>query len=419
MRGARGQGAVEYLAVVGLVVAVLGGAAAPAVGGPDLAGGVVRQLRRALCRVRGGDCEEDRRPCVVASSADTRERSLNLVAVRLRSRAVLLAQRRSDGRVAVTWSRQRAGGLGLGLGDGGHLRIGGRRLGGGVELDADVLAVAGMGTTWVLSPGVAARLVHRLESAGAGSPLGGGAPDLRGLPAPVRVAGDHGLEASLSLRLSRDRGAAELRLTSADVAGAIADRSTGRRTLLVRRRTDLAARLTAGAGGALTGGGGGDEQFALTVDRAGRPLDLAIVAGGDVSATAAVGADAAGALHARLAAGAGRRWERERHLDLTDRGNLAIARAALAQIVSPHPRPGRLVTIGERLGRRLATDGVEDVRVYDVADVAGGFDASAEARGVRVGLSSTRDERRARLVSAVQRGPEGLWRRRTDCVGGL
>src|SRR5919108_1292633 len=71
MRSARGQGTVEYLAVVLLVAVVAGGGTAAAAGGAgaDIATAVPHEIIRALCIVRGGDCDRDRAPCDVAASA--------------------------------------------------------------------------------------------------------------------------------------------------------------------------------------------------------------------------------------------------------------------------------------------------------------------------------------------------------------
>src|ERR1700750_3237550 len=76
MRSARGQGTVEYLAVVLLVAGALGGepAAVANAAGADIATAVPHEVRRALCIVSGGDCDRDRAPCDVAS--DTRSRSM-------------------------------------------------------------------------------------------------------------------------------------------------------------------------------------------------------------------------------------------------------------------------------------------------------------------------------------------------------
>src|SRR4051794_41953639 len=70
MRSARGQGTVEYLAVVLLVAVVAGGgtAAAAQAAGADIATAVPHELLRALCIVTAGDCDRDRAPRDVATN---------------------------------------------------------------------------------------------------------------------------------------------------------------------------------------------------------------------------------------------------------------------------------------------------------------------------------------------------------------
>ena len=74
MRSARGQGTVEYLAVVLLVAFALGGgtAAVASAAGADIATAVPHEVLRALCIVTRGDCERDRAPCDVAAKAKSR-----------------------------------------------------------------------------------------------------------------------------------------------------------------------------------------------------------------------------------------------------------------------------------------------------------------------------------------------------------
>jgi len=74
MRSARGQGTVEYLAVVLLVAFALGGgtAAVASAAGADIATAVPHEVLRALCIVSGGDCDRDRAPCDVDTNTKSR-----------------------------------------------------------------------------------------------------------------------------------------------------------------------------------------------------------------------------------------------------------------------------------------------------------------------------------------------------------
>src|SRR2546423_1211717 len=151
-----GQASVEYLGVVALVCALLAGLAVPALAGRDLAGGFVREVRRALCVVSAGECDLDRRPCVVASRTVRDEASVDLAIVKFGAREVLLRERRSDGTVAVTLLRDRRGGLDLTLGGGAHLRLGPRAPRVGPPAGATPAARLGAGAPRV-PPAAAAR----------------------------------------------------------------------------------------------------------------------------------------------------------------------------------------------------------------------------------------------------------------------
>src|SRR4051794_37241617 len=197
--GGSGQASVESLGLVGLLVCVL---AVPVLAGRDLAGAVVREVRRALCVATGGECELDRRPCVVGARRVEDDGAVDLAVVKIGSREMGLRETRSDGSVAVTFVRDRRAGLTLGAGAGGHVRLGRRRLGVGVEGQATVLAALGGGTTWVLRDARAAdRLVRGLIVDGPGDLgrrlLHGGRPDARGAPAPASTSSQRSLAVTL------------------------------------------------------------------------------------------------------------------------------------------------------------------------------------------------------------------------------
>ena len=68
------------------------------------------------------------------------------------------------------------------------------------------------------------------------------------------------------------------------------------------------------------------------------------------------------------------------------------------------------------LRRALDDRGVLDARTYEVTQGASsgvGIDGRA---GIRLGVDYERSSHSARLVAAVQRGPDGTWRRRDDCL---
>src|SRR5579884_4262003 len=98
-----GQASLEYVGLVALVALVLGALAVPALADAGVAESVVRQFERALCLVSRGDCDQDRRPCVVASQSTEDSGHADLLVIHTGSREVVLREARSDGRVVVTF----------------------------------------------------------------------------------------------------------------------------------------------------------------------------------------------------------------------------------------------------------------------------------------------------------------------------
>jgi hypothetical protein len=409
MAGERGQATLEYVGLVALVAAVLAVGALLAAGrGDAIAASVGRGIQRALCVVRGGECDLDVRPCVVASRGVEDDGSVDLVLVRLGSDEVVLREDRSDGTSAVTFARLRRGGYVGAWGIGAHARLGRRRVRVGAQPSATVLGLLGTATTWELPDrAAAARMVDRIVVDDArdlarrvldgGRPLGGDAPP----PASRTSQGG----ASVTL------GVGGATLGADDLVGQTVG-ADGRRTYLVRRRNDVAAAL-----GSVAGTGALDELDTVTVDRSGHPLDLGILRGHELSGSVSLPAvvqPAAGFLD--VPASGGRRWEAEQHLDLTEPDNLAAAGAFLAQVRAPRPHLGRAVAVSAALRRALDERGVLDARTYAMTDTSSGLDAGARVGIGPVGAGYERRTRSARLVAAVQRGPGGLWRRRADCL---
>src|SRR3954452_13594889 len=122
MTGQRGQAAVEYVGLLALVAIVLG-AGALLGGGEAVASAVGRGMQRALCVVRGGECDLDVRPCVVSAGGVEDDGSVDVFVVRIGSDEVVLREDRSDGTSAVTFARLRRGGLELTMGVGAHARV--------------------------------------------------------------------------------------------------------------------------------------------------------------------------------------------------------------------------------------------------------------------------------------------------------
>lgn len=397
----RGQATLEYTAVVLVTLAVLlaaGGVAAAQGGG--VADGVTRQIARALCIVSAGDCDRELEPCVVGRGTWARESAITVLVGRLGTDRTVITEERSDGTLVLTYVEADVGGLDLGTGAGG--RIGRLRLGG--DIGAAVLARDGHGAVWELrDPRQAPALVDRLRR---GRWVGHA-------PAPSATFGESGWSVGVhGAAGAAARGA--LGLTAADTYGSRVEASSGQRTFYVRRANDLVATATVhDAGGSVVAAR--EEQYAVTVDAAGRPIDLAVHRHGRLGGSAdlpAIAQPAAGLL--AVPTRGDRAWVTETHLDLTDPANAAVAGAFLAQVRSARPRLGAAVDVSEELARRLQRAGVVHARTYALEGSTSGVDVRGGTAPIRGGLTWLTTQTRARLLAAATRGRDGDWVGR-DC----
>jgi hypothetical protein len=398
----KGQASTDYVAIL-LLVVLATGAAAAAADGAAIAPEVRRQMARAMCIVRGGNCEVDRLPCVVASTSVSDSARVSILVLRLGSDRLLVRERRSDGTIAVTLSRGGEAGVGISS-PGFHvgLALGSRSIGLGGEATAAALAARRSGRMWLVgSERQADALVDALRHPGSSSAL----------PPVAAVFNERGLRVEGGLAGS----AGALSLTAADLFGTREDRTTGRRTLYVKRTDDASATVSV-RGGSAGVAATPIEQYAVTFDRAGGPIDLMVISTQTLQSVAqlprgfAVAAGLLGAPSRR-----GRTVVREEHLDLTDPGNLALARAFLEQVRRPHLRLGDAVDVSSALARRLDAVGVVNVRVYAADTRRYGVDA-AGSLGIRVGVEQAHEAIRLRLLAAATRGIDGMWRARSDCT---
>jgi hypothetical protein len=398
----RGQATLEYAVMVLVVVFVLlaaGGVAAAQ--GDGVADGFTRQLARALCLVSAGDCDRELEPCVVGTGTWARQTAGTVVVLRLGTDRTVITEERSDGTLTVTFVEADLGGLDVGEGVGGH--IGAVRLGG--DLAATVLARSGDGAVWELPDArQAPALLERLRR-------GHWAV---GEPAPTATFDESGW----SVGLSGTAGATvqgALGLTAADTYGSRRDTSSGRRTFYVRRANDLVGTATIRDTGA-SASAAREEEYAVTVDASGRPVDLAVMRHGRLGASADLPElvqPAAGLLS--VPTRGDRVWVTETHLDLTDPANAATAGAFLAEVRSPRPRLGSAVDISRELARRLQHSAVVNARTYALVGKTSGFDVRAGSGPVRGRLTWSTAETSARLLAAATRGRDGTWVRRGDC----
>jgi hypothetical protein len=424
--GEHGQASLEYL-VATLAVGGLLALGSTFVPGSEVGQAVVRQMARAICVVGAGDCEEDRRPCVVATSRKGDSMHVNLAVFRIGRDSAVLREERSDGTVAVTLLSDLSGGLDLGLGADVKVSAGKRALLVGGELRAAALAHHGSASTWVLPSSAAAdRLMKRL-----GSQPRRMTPSRGSAPAPVKAdlpaPGETMSDTAFSVTFDGGGGAGPAHgtftLGSTDFFGSRIDAATGRRTAFMRRRNALAGTVSL-TGGLVKGGGGTgdashDEVYAVTVDRDGRPVDLAIVEDGAYRVNADLPAQLAPvAGQLGVPTQGGRLYETETHLDLTDSLNLAAARDFLEQVRSPKPHFGRVVRVSQALRDRLDAAGTVQARTYAL-DASSLGAAGHAAVGLKVGGGYERSSDSARLLAAMSRGPGGAWTSRDDCLSGL
>jgi hypothetical protein len=406
LRAHDGQASLEWVAVVALVATLLGLGAALAEAG-FVGRRVTREMARALCLVSAGDCRRDQEPCVTRAQDGKSSLTFNALLVRLGSRSEALIEQRSDGTVAVT--KVEGGVLGLegGFGADAKMKALGIDLAVGGELQASALARRERGRTWIVPDWAAAqRLLGRLR------PLHGGAPR-----SPDIEYGGRDLAGAVSGSLAADGlvhlDAARGSLSFDRSSGTRIDRRTGRRTVFVQARADAQASLAGGVLGLSASTAG--ELYAVELDRAGRPVDLRVVAAGSFAGSAdlpGVVAPVVGLLQAGTAEG--RVFEVTAHLDLTDAENLAAARGLL-DAVARRGWSTELPAASRALRRRLDERGTVEARVLESRSTSDDL-AVHGALGGKVGADVHAESTATRLIAAASRGLDGRWLVREDCV---
>jgi hypothetical protein len=403
MRDQRGQGTVEYLAVV-LVVAAALAAAMAALAGAGLGGRVMDAFRRALCVVTGGPCDEAARlaarPCVLDSRQHSEGGRLTILVVSSGDRNTVLRERRSDGSVALTLIDGRAAGLDVGSGVGLHVRWGARTWAIGSELRAAVLAGSVSGRTWIARDDAEAdRMLERVRLWSLPAALRRGIV----VPEPSVTFSERTGDLTLDLHAG---GRLAVRLSSAQAYGERVDHAAGLRTVYLRMGRG-AAGLVSFVRASVGGTDQDAERVGITYDRTGRPVDLMVLSTLDVGGAAS--------LPARLSRIAGwlriplhgsKHVETEQHLDLTDPGNAEAAGVFLA-------RAGRgqagLALAAAALRGRLERHGTLSVRTYATEQAAHGVDGHLRLGGLGVGGEVGSEDESARMVSAVARRSDGTW----------
>jgi hypothetical protein len=397
----RGQASVEWLAVVVLVATLLGLGAALAQAG-YVGRRVTREMARAICLVGDGDCRRDQEPCVVGSQANRQGMTVHLLFFRLGEDKLGVIEERSDGTFAVTLEDGIKGGLEGSDGLGADFHIGklGFSLGG--EVTAAEMARLGRGRTWIV--GSRAEAQRLLEEEGGGRPPDATSRSGRWDSSVDAAAGVDGFGSAVDV--------ARAGITFDREAGWRVDRRTGHRTAYVQASSAGSATVD----GRVLGlwGTDGQETYAVEYDERGRPVDLRVIAAGFFAGSRdlpAVVQPVAGLLAPDAGKGE-RSYEVTAHLDLTDAGNLAVARGLLNAVAARHA-----TAAPERaLRRRIDEHGTVQARVVAI---------DTDTTGVSLGLTggpgsfsaeAQIQQRSQQLLAATSRGLDGQWITRTDCV---
>jgi hypothetical protein len=418
----RGQGTIEYLAVVALVGFVL--ALAAVAGAPGIANAVLRGFQHGLCLVLGGDClATEHRPCVVRADARDETVAVHVALVRIGQHAGVLREDLSDGTVRVTEIDDLGVGGAIGLGAHGRVAIAGMDAGVGAGVDAAAGGWLGHTRTFnVRDRREADELIDRLKRGSHGALVLSlprrivgsvvaklfGAGRRREGPAPDEVSFAGGLQGSAQGVVPGP--SADWNAAVAAALGGVWERRTGRRTFFVgvAGEAEIALRRAFAAAGLR---GGGDVRVGLTLDRDGRPLELGVLM--TAAATAYGGTLGVPGLHlpSRQAAG---RIEVEAALDLTLPENASATRRFLAQLRRFAPSSPRLARAAADVAWRLAQRGRIDVRAYSTATSSRGVEGDV-ALGVGAGAEVELTASTARLLAAYTRPSGGAWEQRVDC----
>jgi hypothetical protein len=392
----RGQASIEWLAVVALVATLLalGAGLAQADG---VSRRVTREMARALCLVRGGDCHRDQSPCTTRASADRSTWTAGFAIFRVGSDRYALVEARSDGSYAVTVTGALTGGVeaALGLHAGAH--VGGLDVSVGGAVTASLLARVAGGRTWIASSAAEAEAI--VGAGGAARP-----PDL--------TAGDGAWLSSVGATIGADAlvhvDAGSATLAFDQHAGTITDHRTGVRTIYVEAGTRASATVLGGAVSASTPDA--REVYAVELSPSGRPLALTITATGALGASRDLPAVVQPVV-GRLSGGD--RYEVTATLDLTDPATAAAAADLLEAIARKRGR----ARPSAALRRLVAASGSVEARILatgrEASDETG---AEATIGPGTLALGHATAHREQRLVTAASRGLDGRWIAREDCI---
>lgn len=404
-RASSGQASIEWVATVALVAGLfaLGAAVSQAV---YVRRTITRQMARALCLVRAGDCRRDEEPCVVHSDDERDGVTFHLAFVRLGAGHRALLEQRSDGSVAVTAGLDGTFGI---EGDAGPMlkvRLAGLRADVGAQLEASITAQIGAGKTWIVPSLDAARgLLDDLRHD-------------RSVPAPDVDSTDDHLLSNVATAVMAGSGDASLAVASAAAAsdrraGVRVDHRTGHRTLFAQWSWNASASATGGLLGRSHSAVG--DVYGVELDEHGRPIDLQVTSAGSYAGRQDlpdVVLPMAGMLDPGGGA-SGRVYEVTTHLDLTERDNLALAQGVVDDVLHRRTPDGSAV---QALRRRIDEDGTVEARILGESSTTSGLALEGALKGFHVGYSESSATTTLQLRAAMSRGLDGEWVPRDDCV---
>jgi hypothetical protein len=426
-----GQASAEYVGLLALVAVLLTAALAFSGAVPALGRSLVDAVRHGICLVSGNVCtprearQAGLQACPLFRRSRDEEAGASVAIIALARGDAMAIERRSDGSASVSFM------------DGGKAGVTGSvglRLS-PLHIEAAVSGTAGAqftaGRTWEFrTVAAAAAFVRRYAS---GESLGGEARALgqklcflcpgwlrgRGrpkLPPPASQSIEGGVFAEATAALGI-QGKAGYPLSLDPSIGVVLGRQTSgpQTTWYLRVDRSLLAHLGPILS-PLAGAHSTSSVLEVTFDR-GRPVALAVRAASAASKAPGLGAttvsegDLADRLREALRGPpgpAGRALEADLTLDLRDPVNLAAVRDFFS---GGPPLPSET----DALGRRLATDGAFDVRVFDYD--ASNFDASGDiGLGPHLGAGYQRTVEVRRLLGAWSRLPGDRVHGREDCV---
>jgi hypothetical protein len=393
----RGQASLEWLAVVALVSSLLalgaGLAEADAVGRR-----VTREMARALCIVRDGDCRRDQEPCALSQESDRSTWTVEVAFVRHKRERFALIERRSDGTYAVTTDSTVSLGAFGQVGAKANLRVHGVGFALGGAFMASSIAQLSKGRTWIVRSAAEAQAIA--DSGGSSRP-----PDLTS----GALASEASIGVAASVSEPVDLQVAAAGLTFEKKAGTIVDHRTGKRTTYIS-----ADDATAEAHALVLGSWesrGAQEVYAIETSSTGRPLALTITTTDSLSGSRdlpTVVQPVAG----RLPTAGADRYEVTAALDLTEPAALAAALDLLKAIKGRDSRERPSAT----LRRLVETSGTVEARLLasekdETDSINGGITPGLG----RLALDNSYVHHEERLLAATSRGLDGSWIVREDC----